>query len=142
MNAYPCRIRTDDAGRFVASFPDVPEALTDGATREEALEEAADALLAAFGGYMSERRPIPPPSKAERGQRLVYLSPLITAKLALYDAMLAKKVSNSELGRRLELSEGAIRRLVDIDHRSHISQVESALAELGKRLVLHVEDAA
>ena len=46
------------------------------------------------------------------------------------------------LGKKLNLSEGAIRRLVDLDHRSHIGQIEAALAVLGKRLVVNIQDAA
>jgi antitoxin HicB len=46
------------------------------------------------------------------------------------------------LAKRLGLSEGAIRRLLDLDHRSHIGQVEAALAALGKRLSVEVYDAA
>jgi hypothetical protein len=42
----------------------------------------------------------------------------------------------------LGLSEGAIRRLLDLDHRSHIGQIDAALAALGKRLVVQVDDAA
>ena len=36
----------------LASFPDVPEALTEGATEQEALEEAVDCLVASLGGYV------------------------------------------------------------------------------------------
>jgi hypothetical protein len=39
-------------------------------------------------------------------------------------------------------SEGAVRRLLDLDHRSHIGQVEAALAALDKRLSVEVYDAA
>jgi len=40
------------------------------------------------------------------------------------------------------VSEGAIRRLLDLDHRSHIGQIDTALAALGMRLVIEVQDAA
>ena len=33
----------------LVSFPDIPEALTDGATKNEALSEAADCLITALG---------------------------------------------------------------------------------------------
>ncbi len=46
------------------------------------------------------------------------------------------------LGKRIGVSEGAVRRLLDLDHRSHIGQVETALAALGMRLVVEVRDAA
>jgi antitoxin HicB len=66
---------------------------------------------------------------------------LVTAKLALYEAMRTGKVTNVELARRLGISEGAVRRLVDLDHRSHIGQIETALAALGHRLVVDIHAA-
>jgi hypothetical protein len=40
------------------------------------------------------------------------------------------------------VSEGAARRLLNFRHRSHIGQLETARAALGKRLVVEVQDAA
>lgn len=140
--AYPVRLKRERGGTILASFPDVPEALTEGESVNAALTEAQDALLAALGGYINERRTIPSPSKTRRGQRLVFLPPLPAAKLALYQAMREAGVTNVALGRRLKISEAAIRRLIDLDHRSHIGQIEDALAALGRRLVVEVEKAA
>ena len=42
----------------------------------------------------------------------------------------------------LYISEGTIRRLLDIDHRSHIGQIDAVLAVFGKRLVVEVQEAA
>ena len=50
--AYPVRLETDDHGAVLVSFPDIPEALTEGATEQEALAEAQDCLIAALGGYV------------------------------------------------------------------------------------------
>jgi antitoxin HicB len=138
---YPATITVDTAGFHLVTIPDVPEAGTDAQTREEALREAVDALIAALGGYVQARRPVPRPSKAKPRQAMITLPTLVTAKLALYEAMRATGVSNVELGRRLGLSEGAVRRLLDVDHRSHIGQVEAALQALGHRLVVEVQAA-
>jgi hypothetical protein len=35
-----------------------------------------------------------------------------------------------------------VRRLLDLDHRSRLDQLEAALGVIGKRLVLDVRDAA
>ncbi len=140
--AYPANLKRQKAGTILASFPDVPEALTEDASTNEALTEAQDALIAALGGYINERRAIPAPSKAKRGQRLVFLPPLPAAKLALYQAMRESNLPNVALGKRLKITEAAVRRLIDLDHRSHIGQVEEALAALGKRLVIEIEKAA
>ncbi len=138
---YPATIEVDAAGFHLVTFPDIPEAGTDAECREAALREALDALIAALGGYIETKRAIPLPSKLERGQVAVTLPILVAAKLALYEAMRKAKVTNVELGRRLDISEGAVRRLVDLDHRSHIGQVEAALATLGRYLVVAVHAA-
>ena len=133
--AYPVRLETDDRGAVLVSFPDIPEALTEGATEQEALAEAQDCLIAALGGYIDERRNIPHPSPG-RGLPLVALPALVAAKIALYCAMRERGLSNAALARRLGTVEGAVRRLIDLDHRSHIGQVETALHALGQRLVV------
>ena len=138
---YPATVKVDTAGFYLVTFPDVPEAGTDANTRAEALREAVDALIAALGGYVHACRPIPKPSKAKPGQVMVTLPTLVTAKLALYEAMHEASFSNTELGRRLGISEGAVRRLLDLDHRSHIGQVEAGLQALGHRLVVDVQAA-
>ena len=83
--AWPARLEARE-GTVLVSFPDVPEALTEGATRAEALSEAVDCLVAALGGYVNEGRTIPRPSLA-RGRPLVELPAPVAAKLALYQAM-------------------------------------------------------
>jgi antitoxin HicB len=138
---YPASIEVDPAGFYLVTFPDVPEAGTDAESREEAIDEAPDALIAALGGYMQAKQAIPQPSKIKRSQVSVGLPILVTAKLALYEAMRTGNVTNVELARRLGISEGAVRRLVDLDHRSHIGQIETALAALGHRLVVDIHAA-
>jgi len=138
---YPVTIGVDTAGFYLVTFPDIPEAGTDAETREEALGAAPDALITTLGGYIAARRAIPSPSPATSGQVMVTLPVLAAAKLALYEAMQTAKVTNVALGQRLGISEGAVRRLLDLDHRSHIDHVEAALAALGCRLVVEVKAA-
>ncbi len=142
LMAYPTTLKRKKDGRILVTFPDIPEALTEGKTVPEALRAAQDALLAALGGYINERRAIPEPSRPKRGQRLVFLPPLPAAKLALYQAMREDGITNVALGKRLKISESAVRRLIDLDHRSHIGQVEQALVVLGRRLVIETKKAA
>ena len=140
--AYPVDLTPQDDGSVLVTFPDVRGALTDGDSKAEALFEAADCLIAALGGYIELRRDIPAPSRPRRGQPVVTVPPLVAAKLALYRAMRGAGLTRVALGKRLGISEGAVRRLLDLDHRSHIGQVEAALAVLGKRLVVEVRDTA
>jgi antitoxin HicB len=59
--SYPARLEPDEEGRLVVHFPDLPEALTDGADAAEALAEASDCLSTALAarivnGKTSPRR--------------------------------------------------------------------------------------
>jgi antitoxin HicB len=139
---YPITIERDEAGFFLATFKDVPEAGTDAVTRDEAVAGAHDVLIAVLAGYVDGRRDIPPPSQPADDQPVVYLPPLVSAKLALYQAMPEAGTNNTQLADRLGISETAVRRLLDLDHRSHIGQVENALAVLGKRIIVDVRAAA
>ena len=138
--AYPCVLAPEESGGFSVSFPDVPEALTCGDDRAEALERAEDALAVALAGYVHDRRDIPVPSAAGKGQELVSVPPVVAAKIALYTAMRDQGMTKVALAARMGLSEAAVRKLLNPDHRSHIDKVEAALKLLGRSLV--VEDKA
>ncbi len=64
----------------------------------------------------------------------------MAAKLAIYQAMRRQKVSNTDLAKRLGVTEAVVRRLLDPDHASRIEGLHAALAVLDVGLV--VEDAA
>jgi antitoxin HicB len=113
---------------------------TFGATESEALARAEGLLETALSVFVDEGVPTPEPSAD--GRPLVFPHPLVAAKLALHDAMLAAGITNVELARRLGIDEKAVRRLRDPLHRSHIGQVETALRQLGKRLEVQVVEAA
>ena len=93
-----------------------------------------------FGGTCIKRE-IPVPNKAEPDQDLVPLPPIVAAKLALYSVMKRERISKVELSRRLGVSEAAVRRLANPDHRSHMSQVHRALDAVGCTVTLDVSAA-
>jgi antitoxin HicB len=141
-HAFPYRFEPQESGGVLVQFVDVPEAHTSGATVADAGgDNALDCLIAALGGYIRLGRAIPTPSPP-RGRPVGILPPLVSAKLALYEAMQAERITRTELARRLSLQENAIRRLLDLDHRSHIDQVDRALAALGRRLEVRVLEPA
>lgn len=129
--AYPIDSTRRQRGVHV-TFPDLPEASAQCAVGEE-VEAAGACLVEALEGYVRERRPIPRPSRA-LGRPVVPPPLLVAAKVALYDEMRRRKLSNIALAKQLGTVEGTVRRLLDLRHRSHVDQVETALALLGKRL--------
>lgn len=139
--AYPCDLGRDADGELVVSFADVPEAITGGADRFEALGMAEDALAAALAGYVHGKRDIPAPSAVVDGQELVAVPTVVAAKLALYSAMRAQRITKVELARRLGVSESTVRKLTNPDHRSDIGQVQKALQAVGHNLAVEITPA-
>src|ERR1700746_3938596 len=73
MRAYPAISTPDSDGGFTVTFRDVPEAITDGDTREEALLRAGDALESALAMSIAAKEPLPVPSNAKAGEETVPL---------------------------------------------------------------------
>jgi antitoxin HicB len=137
---YPLVITKDDNDTYRVSFPDVPEAITFGDTKEEALVHAEEALLTAFDALMRNRSDIPAPST--RGSVFVELPALETTKIELYRAMRERAVGKAELAKRLDWHLPQVDRVLNVRHGSQLEQLEAAFGALGKRLVLTVVDAA
>jgi antitoxin HicB len=138
--AYPYDLLPQLESGFTVTFPDVPEAITQGDTEDEAAAMAEDALVTALSFYTDKAERLPRPSPAD-GRRLAYLPPLVAAKLALHEAMLTAQVSNVALARRLGTDEKTVRRLRDPLHQSRINQIDAALRVLGKRMGIVIEAA-
>jgi len=140
--SYPAVFRRDSAGRWTVSFRDLPEAHTDGKDERETMAEAIDYLGSALAFRITHREDVPLPSKQRRGERSIPAPLWIAGKLALYRAMREQGVKNTELARRLKVRETVVRRMLDPDHATRTEKLEAALAALGKRIVVGVEDAA
>lgn len=139
---YPARFRRDAEGCLLVRFPDLPEAITDGADREEALVEAADCLEEAVAGRIARGDPIPRPSARKPGDRLIPVPPVTAAKAALYLAVREAGMTRVELARRLGCDEKEARRLLDPKAPTKLPRLIAALQTLGKRLVIELQDAA
>lgn len=96
---------------------------------------AEDALATALAGYVHEKWDIPAPSNPVDGQEIIPVPTVLAAKLALYSAMRAQGITKVELASKLGISESAVRKLANPDHRSHISQVQKALRAVDFSLI-------
>ena len=137
MFDYPV-ILTPDDGTVLVTFPDVPEAITFGADTDEALLQAVDALESALSFYVDDRKPLPVPSKAKRGQKTVRPSALECAKLGVYQAMTEQGIKKAELARRLGWHVPQVDRLFDLKHASRFDQIEAAARALGRHIEVRV----
>jgi antitoxin HicB len=133
MRGYPANLRKSE-GFLVVSFPDIPEAHTQGVNRAEALAMAKEALELSMEFYFDDMRRVPMPSKPKRGQALVYLSPSVAAKVLLLNEMLRQKVRPIDLARRLGTTKQEVNRLTTLRHPTKIDRIDQALRALGKRL--------
>ena len=137
MFKYPATI-TKDGRDFLVTFKDIPEAITFGKTEADALSNAVDALETGLSFYVDARKPLPKPSKAKRGQKVISPSALESAKLGVYQAMMDQGIKKAELARRLGWHMPQIDRLFDLKHSSKFDQIEAAATVLGCHIEITV----
>lgn len=102
MYAFPITLTLDkEKGGFVVTFKDIPEAITQGETETEALENAQEALEVALDFYFDDKPPVPTPSSPKRRQKTIEFSASLSAKVILLNEMIAQDVRSVELARRL-----------------------------------------
>ncbi len=136
MLSYPIALDDDD-GTILVTSPDFPELTTFGEDRDEALSRAVDALEEAIAARIHDRKDIPPPS---HGDTYALLPTLTSVKVMLYQGMRDQGVGKAELARRLGWHLPQVDRVLDVQHRSRLDQMDAALGAIGRRL--HVTAAA
>lgn len=136
---YPYELIALEDGKYMTRFPDVPEALGQGDTREDAMEWAEDCLLVALSFYMDAREPVPTPSTTMEGHHCVDIPPMAAMKICIHNAMLEEGVSQLKLASRLHTDPKSIRRLLDLDHKSRFDHLEMALETLGYKVAVDIQ---
>ena len=131
MLAFPITLEHDD-GTLLATSPDFPELTTFGDDREEAIARAVHALEEAIAARIHDRKNIPTPS---RGETYAVLPTLTSVKVMvmLYQGMRDQGVGKAELARRLGWHMPQVDRVLDVQHRSRIDQMDAALGAIGQR---------
>jgi antitoxin HicB len=140
--SYPVTLSSEKRGGYTVTFRDLPEAITYGKDKREAVEQAADCLEEAIANRIVMRTEIPVPSPARRSQAWVPVPAPTAAKAALYLAMKETGVSNTVLARRLGCDEKEIRRMLNPRHPTKLPRIQAALQVLGWRLIIGMEERA
>lgn len=135
---YPAVIRELADNEWLVSFPDIPQINTSGDSHADALANAADALEEMILGQLAHGRPAPTPREAGEGETPVDLDPVTAARAALVQAMADANMTNVALAKRLNKSEGAVRRLTHGGTGVKIDTLIEALHALGRRAALAV----
>jgi len=135
---YAAVLSPQPEGGFTVTFPDIPEAITEGDTREEALFHAADVLTLCLDERLESGDALPVASKVKGG---VWVEPAaaIQAAVAVRTARQHQGLTLAELARALGTSWAAAQKLESPRANPTIKQLERTAAALGKRLVLSVE---
>jgi antitoxin HicB len=139
---YPFVLTPEDSGGFVVTFPDVPEAITQGEDWADALAQATDALDEAIAGRIRRGDDIPQPSPFSSDSPVVLVPALTAAKASLFLALRQARLGKSELASRMGCDENEVRRLLDPRHASRLTRIQQALAVLGKGIAVRMVDEA
>ena len=136
---FPVTLTPDETvGGFVVTFADIPEAITQGETLEEALAMAQDALETALEFYFEDKRTVPALSKPKRNQHVIELPASLSAKVLLLNEMVIQNVRPAELARRLRTTPQEVNRLTNLRHTTRIDGIEAALRALGRQLEIRL----
>ena len=136
---YPVSLQRDDDTVLVGS-PDFPEMHTFGESEFDALHHAVAAIETAILGRMTDREPIPEPSRIRRYS--IVLPTQTALKVELYRAMLAEGLRKADLARLLGWHAPQVDRLFDVRHASRLDQLEAAFKALGRAIDFEVSRAA
>ncbi len=139
---YPAHFEQENDGGFLVTFPDVPEAITQGDDLMDAKASASDALGMALRGYLTHGKSLPTPSRRKSGDIDVPVEMTNALKIAVVESFSASGMSKSEFARRLGKAETEARRILDPDHPTKLATLEAALKIFGKQVFVSVKDAA
>jgi antitoxin HicB len=122
--------------RYTVSFPDLSEAITEGASLEEAFFNASEVLTLTLEGRFDEGMEIPQPSHHKNAK---LIAPSARAQAALLLKWAKGEHSIAEIARALNTSWPAAARLEDPHHWPNLRQLERAAATVGHSLVISLE---
>ena len=134
---YPAKFDLDD-GCYVVTFRDIPEALSQGYSLDEAKEMALDALITAMDFYFDDQKTVPAPSEPQDGEYLIELPISIWSKILLLNTMLEARISQTDLAKQMNKSRQEMQRIIDLNHNTKIDTIVDALKILGKHPTLTI----
>jgi antitoxin HicB len=140
--SYVALIQECEPGAFLVTFPDVPEAITQGDDEHAAVQAAGDALDAALEGYIELNRDFPAHGNFDQANVRpglvaveVAVDPALAARGLLAHAMREQGLSKVGLANRIGRDEKAVRRML-AGRGASLEMTLSALRVLGVRPAL------
>lgn len=136
---YAARLESQPEGGYTVTFPDLPEAITEGDNHDAALFNAAEVLTLCLEQRMDDDEAIPPATAIDGG---VWIEPIASVQAALLvrRAREAQGKTLADMARALSTSWPAAQRLEQPRGNPTLRQLERAAAALGKRLVVELSE--
>jgi antitoxin HicB len=139
MRGYRIELTPDDNGTVLVTCPALPEVTTFAETAAEAPLRAKDAIEEALASRIADHESVP---ELTQGGLIAPLPALTLAKVELYRALAERAIGVAALADRLGIQASAAQRLLDLNHRTAMSEVEAAFRSLGLRLGIEISAAA
>lgn len=135
---YAAVLEPQPEGGFTVTFPDIPEAITEGDDRDAALFNAVEVLTLCLEQRLEDGDPIPDATRRPKGG--VWVEPHAAVQVALLVRRIreAQGRTLAELARALDTSWPAAQRLEKPGANPTLHQLERAAAALGKRLIIEM----
>ena len=118
-------------GGYVVTFPELPEAITQGDSLEEATLMAEDALALALTFYVDRWEPLPAARSADAGEKLVRVPAAVESKFRLYAALRSSGLGKADLMQLMKCPASRVEEILDASRPSNIDEIEMAFAAIG-----------
>ncbi len=138
--AYPATIVKRKNGAYEVRFIDLDDAFTEGATLEEALENASEVLSGVILTRLAHEIDVPKPSKSKDGKNVAYVLPDGKTQSALLIREAFSGQNIAQIARSMDTSWPAVSRLKDPGHWPTLKLLDRALKAAGKQLVIGMKD--
>ncbi len=123
-------------GGYTITFTDLPEAISQAETMDDAMIEATELLEMALVGRIKRKEPIPTPTELVDHAIAV---PLQTAlKTALYLSLNQKQLTQTDFSKLMGTSYREASRILSPTHKTKVSTLQKALNIIGYQTLLEV----
>ena len=133
---FACKFLKVEDGTEIIKCRDLQELLSWTLKGDSPEQWARYAVVDCLTFRMRDGEMIPEASEPEPGEFVVRLTPNEEAKVLLHNEMVKGQVSRADLARKANLRLSDVTRLLNLNHKTKIETIVSALNSLGKDLKL------
>ena len=98
---------------------------------EELIKASVDVDLSP---YFEKNRVFPEPSKPKKNEVMVALPLIVVAKMLLLNVMVSSNIRPCDLARKMHIKPQEVNRIIDLQHKTILDTIDSAMRALGKSL--------